>query len=287
MSRIVVGIDGSEPARRALRWALDEAAASGAAVDVVHAWELIQAQPQFGEFGVAAIEEAASSLLSSEVQAAFQNGAPRPAELRELVGSDDAASAILDAAKGADLVVVGSRGRGGFKGLLLGSVSYRVLHDSPIPVVVIPAKGDNGNIDTGAIVVGVDQFQPTSPALEWALAQAKLVGAPVVALSAWSWIDQGDRKFDPAYGAAWVGNALNRLIASSRAAVGDVDDVAVEARVVNDLTAPSLIVAATGQRMLVVGSRGLSRVRGALLGSVSSQCVHHTPCPIVVVPLPA
>ncbi|HQV58049.1 MAG TPA: universal stress protein [Ilumatobacteraceae bacterium] len=287
MSRIVVGIDGSETARRALRWALQEAAAWGASVDVVHAWELIQAQPQFGEFGVAAIEEAASDLLSSEVRAALEQGAPRPTELRQLVGSDDAASAILSAAEGADLIVVGSRGRGGFKGLLLGSVSYRVLHDSPVPVVIIPAKGDVSPADDGAIVVGVDQLQPTSPALRWALAQAKRVGASVIAVSAWSWIDQGDRKFDPAYGAAWVSKALDALIADSRAAVGDVDDVAVEPRVINDLTAPSLIVAAAGQRMLVVGSRGLSRVRGALLGSVSSQCVQHATCPIAVVPLTA
>jgi nucleotide-binding universal stress UspA family protein len=138
MERIVVGVDGSENARAALHWALDEACLRNAAVDVVYAWHMpyldgypygvVDVHP--GEF-----ERDARQLLDKIVGGVDSTGVPA---VEPILICDGAARALLDTAKGADLLVVGSRGRGGFTGLLLGSVSQQVVHHAPCPVVVIP-----------------------------------------------------------------------------------------------------------------------------------------------------
>ena len=141
MDRIVVAVDGSDTGRRALRWAIDEATVHGAVVIAVHAWT----EPAIGTYPLAALEQdpdlfrrEAEEVVRREVDAVTGGGGAGPViEVRLVAGA--AATAIVDAAAGADLVVVGSRGRGGFTGMLLGSVSQQVVHHSPVPVVVIPA----------------------------------------------------------------------------------------------------------------------------------------------------
>jgi nucleotide-binding universal stress UspA family protein len=140
MERIVVGVDGSEQAQRALQWAVDEARRRGAKVEAIHAWHL----PYVGAAPYAAmalepdsIEAGARRTLDEAVDAADTAGLEPPVE-RVLV-EGPAARALLDAGKGATLLVVGSRGRGGFAGLLLGSVSQQVAHHAPCPVVILPA----------------------------------------------------------------------------------------------------------------------------------------------------
>lgn len=140
--RIVVGVDGSETARRALRWALDEARLRSAAVDVVHAWQM----PYPDGYPVRAVivpaadlEQAARRVLDAAVGGSDTAGVK---EVEPLLVCDRAAGALLDTAKGADLLVVGSRGRGGFAGLLLGSVSQKVLHHADCPVVIVPPAID-------------------------------------------------------------------------------------------------------------------------------------------------
>lgn len=138
MERIVVGVDGSETARAALHWALDEARLRSAAVDVVHAWQMpyVSSFPYpmvdvlSGEF-----EREARQVLDRMVGGADTSGVPA---VEPLLVCDGAARALLDTAKGAELLVVGSRGRGGFTGLLLGSVSQHVVHHASCPVVVVP-----------------------------------------------------------------------------------------------------------------------------------------------------
>jgi nucleotide-binding universal stress UspA family protein len=137
--RIVVGVDGSEHARRALRWALDEARLRHATVEAVHAWRWTPA----GDLGglalpVTALEgvEAAAARETLDDALAAEPAGDVPLERRLVSGA--AAHALLDAAKGADLLVVGSRGHGGFTGLLLGSVSQQVSHHAPCPVVIVP-----------------------------------------------------------------------------------------------------------------------------------------------------
>jgi nucleotide-binding universal stress UspA family protein len=134
--RVVAGVDGSDTSARALRWGLDEA--RGAIVEAVHAWHV----PYSLSFAPAALdlpvfEDAARRLLDRLVDAA-EAEVPGVSVERVLV-SGFAADALLGAAKNADLVVVGRRGVGGFRALLLGSVSHQVAHHAPCPVVVVPA----------------------------------------------------------------------------------------------------------------------------------------------------
>jgi nucleotide-binding universal stress UspA family protein len=131
--RIVVGVDGSESSRTALRRAADEAIAHGGTLDVVHAWNFLDQpgpkfDPEYGEGKARARVEA----IVDEVL-----GDHRPAEMTVTMVNDHAARAIVDCADGALMVVVGARGLGGFKGMMLGSVSQHVVHHAPCPVLVV------------------------------------------------------------------------------------------------------------------------------------------------------
>jgi nucleotide-binding universal stress UspA family protein len=138
VERIVVGVDGSPTARRALRWAICEAGARGAALEVVHAWQ----RPYFGlDLGPVLPDEAtqmadARRILDEAVDQEDTGGVAQGVE-RSLVAGE-AASALLERAGGADLVVVGSRGAGGFRDLLVGSVGQQVARRAPCSVVAVP-----------------------------------------------------------------------------------------------------------------------------------------------------
>lgn len=133
--RVIVGSDGSESSRRAIRWAAEEARCRGAVLEVVHAWTLL-GQPDDGTFDPNYGEAEARQLLDGEL--AGLGDALDGIEVERTVVCDLGAPALLDAGKRADLLVVGSRGRGGFRGLLLGSVSSQVVQHAPCPVAIIP-----------------------------------------------------------------------------------------------------------------------------------------------------
>lgn len=140
---IVVGVDGSEPANTALRWALTEGRLRHATVDAVHAWEVpVVFGPVAGSYpyDTETIEASARELLDRTVDDALAAlGRPEVTVTRTLTVGGAAAN-IIDAAEGADLIVIGRRGLGGFKRLLLGSVSESVAHHAPCPLVVIPPE---------------------------------------------------------------------------------------------------------------------------------------------------
>lgn len=140
--RIVVGVDGSETSREALRWAADEAVARGAELQVVHAWEVPAVAVGVGlspgrrtSAPPESQQQEARHLVTDMVTEELTNHALR--DIRPSVGRGSPASVLIDAAKGADLLVVGSRGLGGFKGLLLGSVSTKMANHAPCPVVIV------------------------------------------------------------------------------------------------------------------------------------------------------
>lgn len=140
MARIVVGVDDSPEAAAALRWALDEARLRQASLEVVHSWLF----PALGDVpGAAAetltrdLEEGARRLVDEVVAGGIGSDPGIPVERHVREGS--AAAVLVDAASGADLLVLGSRGRGGFAGLLLGSVTQQCVHHAPCPVVVVRA----------------------------------------------------------------------------------------------------------------------------------------------------
>ena len=144
MNRIVVGVDGSDTSRAALRWAIKEAVHHGSSVDAVHAWHYSYTGGGYtvdaGMIDPIMYHQAGEGLLNAVVDAEDETGLATP--VHRVLVNDSPAFALLQAAKGADLIVVGSRGRGGFAGLLLGSVSQQVVHHAPCPVVVIPPSSE-------------------------------------------------------------------------------------------------------------------------------------------------
>lgn len=137
MERIVVGVDGSANGLEALRWAVDEAARRGAVVEAVNAWTVpfVEGYPYAGvRLEPGELEQASTAVLDEAVAALGDV----EVEIQKVPRCGSPASVLVEAAKGADLLVVGSRGRGGFTGLLLGSVSQQVSHHAPCPVVIVP-----------------------------------------------------------------------------------------------------------------------------------------------------
>ena len=141
MGRIVVGIDGSEGSRTALRWAFDEALRRSSTVCLLHAWSFpFSIAPMAVPIAVPSFEEmneVASAILD---QALADIAAPAGLQLERRTVEGGAAEALIDAAKDAELLVVGTRGLGGFSRLLLGSVSHQCVHHAPCPVVVVPPE---------------------------------------------------------------------------------------------------------------------------------------------------
>jgi nucleotide-binding universal stress UspA family protein len=135
--RIVVGVDSSATSLKALRWALDEARLRGSRVELVHAFPrpelvgmtMVVTLPSDDE-----LREASAQVVQESLDAV---GGPGDVDVSVHVGPGGPASMLVDIAAGADLLVIGSRGLGGFRGLLLGSVTQQVIAHAPCPVVVI------------------------------------------------------------------------------------------------------------------------------------------------------
>lgn len=142
---IVVGYDGSGNSQRALKWAKDEAQQRNGQIRLITAWSKQHLawfpavlETAAGEIAAqSSPEETATALQDNALKAAQDEGV---AATGQVVHSDSPASALLDASKDADLVVVGSRGHGGFPGLHLGSVATQIITHAPCPVLVVRAK---------------------------------------------------------------------------------------------------------------------------------------------------
>jgi nucleotide-binding universal stress UspA family protein len=137
--RIVVGVDGSDGSKAALRWAAHLAVLTGARIDVVGVWEHaasfnMTALPEF-EFPAADVERS----LDETVAEVF--GDRRPGDLRVKALEGSAVDTLATVSETALMLVVGSRGRGGFAGLLLGSVSSKVAGEARCPVLVVHGDG--------------------------------------------------------------------------------------------------------------------------------------------------
>ena len=146
MNRIVVGIDGSPASKETLQWAVAEAKLRGAALRVVHAWAFpyVAAGPGLdpildGQM-IDDIRRNAEELVDRELSELGDAAAGVDVERAVVEGAP--ASALIEAAKGCDLLVVGSRGHGGFAGMLLGSVSQQLSHHAPCPLVIVRTHTD-------------------------------------------------------------------------------------------------------------------------------------------------
>lgn len=133
--RVVVGVDGSAGSAAALRWAARYAAAVEGTIEVVTAWQPLATYGWAYDAGEWQPDLEAEKTMSAQVDEVF--GAERPGTLRTSVQEGNAARVLIDASRYADLLVVGSRGHGGFAGLLLGSVSADCAERAKCPVVVV------------------------------------------------------------------------------------------------------------------------------------------------------
>ena len=186
MTELIVGVDGSQSSLEALRWAGREAELRQSHVVAVMAWGFLDQHHENIDdpFDPLYDEDRALEVLESYVGRALGPASTGPVGKR--VVNDLPAPALLAAAQDASMLVLGARGLGGFRGLLLGSVSQHCLHHARCPVAVVRHDGV-GLPDGGPerIVVGIDGSEVSSGALAWAADEARLRRAELEVVLAW------------------------------------------------------------------------------------------------------
>jgi nucleotide-binding universal stress UspA family protein len=287
MAEIIVGVDGSPNSLAALGWAHEHALRRGDHVVALFAWGFVPPghagdghtfDPGYGA------DEAAAALAAA-VEAVVGPGHSAGIERRVECGV--ASSALLGAAAAADLLVVGARGVGGLRGLLLGSVSRQCLHHTTGPLAIVPGGAAKpARSGRRRIVVGVDGSAGSDRALDWAISEARSRGAPLEVVHVW---EVAYPALGPAIGFAAEYGAVEeeaQVLLDKVVAGHDTSGLTspVARRLLPGPAASALLGAARGAEELVVGSRGQGGFAGLLLGSVTQQVAHHATCPIVVVP---
>jgi nucleotide-binding universal stress UspA family protein len=279
---VMVGVDGSDGSRAALRWASDLAERTGRSTVVVHAWRFPMpvgihpmpvAPPDPDEMD-ARIEDSIRQICEQELGAAA-------AQVRIASLHGDATGALVDAARrdDADLLVVGSRGLGGFRSLLLGSVGRTVLEHAPCPVAIVRDETPLGG--AAPIMVGVDRSDAAGGVVAWAAATAPALEAEILLVHAYR---PGQSELPP--------RIADELRSAAQAALdraaGSVEDagVPVRAEMVDGDPREVLIEIAERERprILVTGTRSTGGLAGVLLGSVATYLAQHVPGVLVVVP---
>ncbi|MFJ6671208.1 universal stress protein [Actinosynnema sp. NPDC091369] len=280
---IVVGVDGSASALTAAEWAALEAVRHRVPLHLVHAYllpaggypEVLMTGPEVRE----AFEQQGRQWLDEAATAA--RAAAPGVEVDTSIVVARPAAALISASRVARLVVLGSRGLGGFTGLLVGSVAVALAARGKSPVVVVREEIRQD----GPVVVGVDGSPTSEEAIAFAFAEASLAGAPLTAVIAWTDF-LVDSAFHSRFTVDWaqVEDEQLRLLSERLAGWQEkYPDVSVERVVVHDRPVRALLNAAKDARLLVVGSHGMGGFTGMLLGSTSQALVYHAPCPLAVV----
>ncbi|MEU7815209.1 universal stress protein [Pseudonocardia sp. NPDC049154] len=280
---VVVGVDGSESALDATRWAAAEAARRGCGLRLVaavaHTMFRPIGVPQLGqEYQRRVWERAAEEHLTTAAAAARDVAAG--VDVQQEVRAGEARTVLHSESGHAALVVLGSRGRGGFTGLLLGSVAISVAAGAACPVVVV--RGARS--PDGPVVVGVDgRGAADEPALHFAFEEAALRGSPLVAVHTWSGAVLDPflvPTLDPKAVLAEEEQLLEERVAPWRSKYAGTE---VRLAVAFDGAARELVTHSEGAGLVVVGSRGLGSLGGLTMGSVSQAVLHHAACPVAVV----
>ncbi|MEO8697936.1 MAG: universal stress protein [Acidimicrobiales bacterium] len=290
MTTIVVGIDGSEGSRSALAWAWEEARrAPDATVVAVAAWlsSVPASSPWFVGYDLPLdLTEITAADLEATISAVAGERNDVEIERRIVCGS---ASAVLIAEGAvADMLVVGSRGLGGFKGLLLGSVSHQVVTHAPCPTVIVPRIEEHDvSAAPTSIVVGVDGSSNSTAALQWAARRASASGATVHAVYVWRFPPIAVAPVPLGMGVPppeIIEKAAAEELAGFIAAAELPGDVRVVPTIREGSPAAVLLEESRHADLLVVGARGHEGFVGLLLGSVATAVAHHATCPIAVIP---
>src|SRR4051794_9426881 len=284
---IVAGYDGSPASETAVRWAAAEAERQHARLRLTYALPLALFSTPLGipaaPLPIEKMRDAAERLLGEFAQQLRPTFPELPIDAVVTFGG--AASALLQEATNAALVVVGSRDLGEFRDLAMGSVSAHVAPHAPCPVVVVPPHWQSGEA-AGGIVVGVDGSRCSLEAIGFAFEQAQSRQATLTAVMAWhDPVSMGPNDPLPVvYDLSSLEEESAALLAESLAGHRDKYlDVLVQEKVVRGTAHEVLLASGRSADLLVVGSRGRGAFRGLLLGWTSRALVHHPPCPVAVV----
>lgn len=265
--RVVVGVDGSSQSLAAVDWAVAEVRARPRRLHLLYAcgWSLVDLS--FGGNGLRLQPPTTTpewvDLLAEKILAEAAGRVDINVPVTTEVSTDLPGRALLTASQTAGLVVLGSKGVGGFAGLLVGSVASQVTSHGRCPVVVVR----DAAVPDGPVVVGVDGSPTSQRALEFAHAFAAAHHRDLCVLHA-----------RPSTGP--TGPTGPDALPTGTA------EVRVERRLVTGRAAPALIEASAGASLTVVGSRGHGGFTGLLLGSVGHQVLHHAAGPVAVVHVP-
>ncbi|MEH0985175.1 universal stress protein [Micromonospora sp. CPCC 205556] len=284
---VVVGVDGSERALRAVRLAAAEARRRHRPLRVVHAfiWPLLRVpvEPPEGAPPGGGLRHQAEQVVADAVAAA-EAAAPGVPVTGEIIDGE-AAAVLLGESPAAALIVLGDRGLGGFASLVVGSVAVQVTTYADCPVLVARGEEHAG----GPVVVGVDGSPASRATVEFAAEQASLRGAALHALHAYRHpASSGPGDMQPlVYDESALRGEEDQVLTESLAGVADrYPDVPITHRAVRKRPAAALTEASRDALLVVVGGRGHGPLTGLLLGSVSHAVLHHSASPVAVVRAP-
>ena len=273
---IVVGIDGSEASHRAFEVGLHEARVRRELLRVVHSWHLsayLVLPPGFG-YTVGPLDAEDRTIMAKHYVEELLATVPHDdVRIETDIRAGDAGQVLVEASKGADLLVLGSRRHGTLASVVIGSATNYVLHHAQCPVLIVPAGSP---AEWKRIVVGVDGSDWGDAALRWGAALARTHGCPLVVVHAWQlatspdWFGglQPDGERYASQVEAWLREHVAHVLP-------DQTGLSVQLSAVQDYAAAGLTSAAGPDDLLVVGSRGRGGFTDLVMGSVAAQCAHH------------
>ncbi|KOU71121.1 universal stress protein [Streptomyces sp. MMG1533] len=283
---LVVGVDGSGPSLRAVDWAADEAALRGVPLRVVYAslWERYEGAALDKDLGRSSEQVPAEDIA----EGAARRARARHPELKVSaeVLPEEPEYALVKEGLHAGALVLGTRGRSGITELLLGSVSLTVAAHARCPVIVLRGSHDNQVTPAvrGRVVVGVGEHSEPSAAVCFAFEEARRRGVPLEAVRAWR------RPARETTDQTLLVGELARLheeeaAETLEAALRDApEEVDLRRRTVEGHARKALLDASHEADLLVVGARRREGHLGLQLGRVAHTALHHSACPVAVVP---
>ncbi|HEY3507276.1 MAG TPA: universal stress protein [Actinocatenispora sp.] len=280
---VVVGVDGSRAGGPALAWAARFAAERRRPLRVVFVYPYPALAVSVAPESLPPEQEwrpAFERIVDDAVLQARQE-AGGPLEVTGHLAEGTPAEVLVEEADRAGLVVVGSRGHGGFRGLVVGSVSVQVAAHATSPVVVVPPRSQART--DGPVVVGVDGSELSGAAIGFAFEEASFRSAELFAVSAWQ-VPAGLDLVPLDVDIDQFSDDQDRTLAESLAGYAETyPDVSVRRQVSLGSAAQVLLDAAKDAQLVVVGSRGRGGFSGMLLGSVSQSVLHHATCPVAII----
>ncbi|MER7246887.1 universal stress protein [Kribbella sp. NPDC000426] len=281
---IHVGVDGSWRDTGALEWALQESLLRQEPLQVVHVIE--EQVRQAPGWEPDAVDDASTDLVNDVQKFLDESPDALDHEAGLMVGPP--ARTLAEAAAGSRMLVVGRRGLGVFKRLLIGSTSEAVVTRAQVPVVVVPAHWRPAD-HAGPVLAAVDDGEDNAAVLEFATAAAAERDVPIRILHVWDLpaIFSWDAMNTAGVESEWAENAQRHLENVAAEWQAKCPNATIQVAVRRGHAVDGVITAAEqcDAQLLVVGTRHHTRLMSVLLGSVTRGVLHHATCPLAVVPV--